>query len=291
MTRGPDFIIIGAMKCATTTLHGHLERLPGVFMANPKETSFFSDDDVYQKGIGWYRSLFDAASPADIRGESSTHYTKLPTHPKTVERMRKHLERVKLIYVMRHPVDRLVSQYIHEWSQREVSVPIDEAVQKHPRLAAYSQYAMQVEPFLQAYGSAQVLPVFFERLVSQPQSELERICGFIGYPGVVPRLDSEDGWANKSSQRVRKGFVRDLLMSRPLTNLRRRIIPQSVRDRFKRLFQVKQRPELSPRRAKELEAAFNEDLKRLGRWLGREIDCDNFKSVALQGPHEFRYDQ
>src|SRR5271167_2267183 len=98
----PDFVVIGAMKSATTTLHEQLARQPGFFMSRPKEPSFFSDDRVHARGWAWYSSLFRLAKPRDLRGESSTHYTKLPTHPRTVERMVRHLPRLKLIYVMRH---------------------------------------------------------------------------------------------------------------------------------------------------------------------------------------------
>ena len=102
----PDFVVIGAMKSATTTLHEQLARQPGVFMTRPKEPSFFSDDTVYARGWGWYGAHFRAARDGDLRGESSTHYSKLPTYPRTVERMARDLPHVKLIYLMRQPIDR-----------------------------------------------------------------------------------------------------------------------------------------------------------------------------------------
>src|SRR6185312_16834851 len=103
MCRPPDFMIIGAMKCATTTLHEQLARQPGLFMSRPKEPNFFSDDENYARGWAWYGSLFRPAGSADLRGESRTHYTKLPTYPRTVERIRRDLPRLKPIYGMRHP--------------------------------------------------------------------------------------------------------------------------------------------------------------------------------------------
>ena len=125
MSRWPDFIIIGAMKCATSTLHEQLALQPAIFMSEPKEPNFFSNDEEYSRGPAWYQGVFNNAPPTSLCGESSTHYTKLPTYPLTIERIRKHLPpTVKFIYIMRHPIDRLVSQYIHEWTQRLVDVPI-----------------------------------------------------------------------------------------------------------------------------------------------------------------------
>ena len=85
--RLPDFLIIGAMKSGTSTLQAQLAVQPGLFMTTPKEPNFFSDDDIYAKGIDWYRSLFDAAAAGDLKGEASTHYTKLPDYPDTVTRL------------------------------------------------------------------------------------------------------------------------------------------------------------------------------------------------------------
>ncbi|HTO70120.1 MAG TPA: sulfotransferase, partial [Myxococcota bacterium] len=79
--RLPDFAIIGAMKCGTSTLHEQLALRSGFFMSRPKEPNFFSDDDQYARGVGWYAGLFAGAAPGQLCGESSTHYTKLPTYP------------------------------------------------------------------------------------------------------------------------------------------------------------------------------------------------------------------
>ena len=117
----------------------------------------------------------------DLRGESSTHYTKLPDYPRTVDRMVRDLPRVKLIYVMRHPIERLMSQYVHEVTAGRIAVDVHEAIERHPELIEYSRYTMQLQPFLDAYGFEDVLPVFFPRLVRHSQAELERIGRFLDH--------------------------------------------------------------------------------------------------------------
>ena len=59
----PDYIVIGAMKCGTTTLAAQLGAQSGLFMTTPKEPNYFSDDDVFARGPDWYSALFDAAAP------------------------------------------------------------------------------------------------------------------------------------------------------------------------------------------------------------------------------------
>ncbi|MCI0364755.1 MAG: sulfotransferase domain-containing protein [Phycisphaerales bacterium] len=284
----PDFIIIGAMKCATSTLHEQLARQPGIFMSMPKEPYFFSNDEVWARGIDWYASLFAQAPTHALCGESSTHYTKLPTYPLTVHRMTKRLKTdTRFIYIMRHPIDRLISQYIHEWTQCVISSPIDQAIHQHPELIDYSCYAMQLEPYFEAYGQENVLPVFFDRLSSEPQPELERVCRFIGYDG-SPQWDAGVEGQNVSSQRMRASPLRDAIINLPgLKTLRRRLVPKPWRERVKTLWMMKQRPQLSDTNRDRLRAIFDKDLSLLGTWLGIDLSCENFKRVAKHSAPEW----
>ncbi|MEO1621284.1 MAG: sulfotransferase, partial [Cyanobacteria bacterium J06632_3] len=270
MANAPSFIIMGAMKCATTTLHEQLDAQPGVFMSELKEPNFFSDDDQYQKGMDWYLDLFAEAAPTDMCGESSTHYTKLPTFPNSVKRLEKHLPNVKLIYVMRHPVDRLVSQYIHEWSQKTVSGSLSQALKKRPELWQYSSYAMQLKPYLETFGAQNVLPVFFDRLKQFPQEELTRIGHFLGCEQPLV-WQSATGHRHASKERLRESAWRDALVNAPgLKTIRKNLVPKSVRLWVKGLWQMKERPQLNDAEQAELEAKLNQDLALLGRWLGCE---------------------
>ena len=283
-----DFIIIGAMKCATTTLHEQLAAQPGIFMSEPKEPNFFSNDSHYKQGINGYWTLFDSASAADLCGESSTHYTKLPTYPNTIERIQKHLPDVKVIYIMRHPIDRLVSQYIHEWTQKNVSVDINRALTKHPELIQYSQYSMQLRPYIDTFGPDRVLPIFVEKLRSQPQQELERVCRFIGYTA-TPTWQNQLNQQHVSSDRIRESVWRDFLVDNPvLSKIRQQFVPKAVRTWVRGWWQMKKRPEIEPAQMEHLQVIFDQDLAVLGSWLGMELTCRNFKSVVLTSPETWQ---
>ena len=129
----PDFIVIGAMKSATTTLHEQLARQPGIFMSRPKEPNFFSDDDVFARGFDWYGSLFEKAGRG-TSGASRARITRScrPTRD-TVDRLAAALPRVKVVYVMRHPIDRLLSHYGHEVTNGRTTLGVREAVDRRPR--------------------------------------------------------------------------------------------------------------------------------------------------------------
>jgi len=286
--RLPDFLIIGAMKSATSTLHDQLSYQSGIFMSDPKEIYFFSDDDVYENGMDWYTKHFLAAAEHDICGESSTHYTKLPTYPDTCKRLKEHLPSIKVIYVMRHPVDRLVSQYIHHWSEKEASGSLSEAIATMPILKSYSDYVEQLNPYIELYGKENILPVFFDSLRSNSQHELERIAQFLGYEGKVKWIE-DVGNKNVSSARMRKNPFRDWLVGLPVfSTIRKKFIPQSARDYVKRKFQMTERPQLTLQEKKMLEREFNPMLSELSGWFGLELNCENFKSVTQTAQIEWK---
>ncbi|WP_045826741.1 sulfotransferase family protein [Teredinibacter turnerae] len=284
-TRLPNFMIIGGMKCATSTLHDQLAQQPGFFMSTPKEPNYFSNDDVFANGESWYNQLFSDAGDAELVGESSTHYTKFPTYPQTLNRLEAHgLGQCKFIYVIRHPVDRLVSHYIHEWSQGVISSDIEKALQTNPELIDYSRYYFQLNHYLQRFDASQLMVVYFERLSSQSQQELERICQFLGYSG-APVWDDNMERKNVSAQRIRKFPFYDLVVeSKLMTSLRRNLVPRQLRDAVKAKLTMNKRPELSAQTRAKLEAVFNEDLAQLGKLVGTELNCTNFKDVAKNGP-------
>ena len=280
MNRWPDFVVMGAMKSATSTLHEQLSEQHGFFMSEEKEPNFFSNDDIYAKGLDWYASLFANAVPGDLCGESSTHYTKLPTYPHTSARMKAALPQLKLIYMMRHPIDRLISHYLHEQFEWRMQVPIEEAVDKHPELISYGCYSLQLDPFLEAYGAENILLIFFERFVLKGQEELERVCRFVGSQR-QPRWAEDLKASNVSSQRMRASYLRDTIVNAPvLRTIRKRLVPKAWRDRVKRLWQIRQRPQLSSTLVQRLEEVFDADLARLGRWLNIELSCRTFHELA-----------
>ena len=280
MSKLPHFIIIGAMKSATSTLQDQLIQQDGICMCDPKEPNFFSDDEQYNKGIDWYTSLFSDFSEEVLLGEASTHYTKLPVYPKTVERLNKHLSGTRYIYVMRHPIDRLISHYIHEWSMGNFKCDINEAICRYPELVSYSCYSTQLQPYFVTFGNESVLPVFFDRLISHSQTELERVCQFIDYK-LEPKWHHDLKAKNISNKRIRKFPLYGLLIeSKVAKMIRRNLVPKRIRNLVKSKLRMQHRPVINEKNMKELETIFNKDLAMLSKWLGKQINCSNFKDIT-----------
>ncbi len=281
-TRKPDFIIIGAMKSATSTLHEQLALQPDFFMSTPKEPFYFSDDEVFSQGREWYLNLFSNAEPNQLCGESSTHYTKLPDYPNTINRMKSELPKIKLIYVLRDPVERLISHYIHQWSQNVFHCDINEAIDRYDELVNYSRYAYQIQPYIETYGRDNILFVFNEALRIRPQAELERVAKFLGIEPNRVKWQEKLVEQNVSSQRVRRFNGYNLLVdSSVMTWLRRRLIPKCFRTRVRGLLSMRKKPEIIPSKLIELKRIFDEDLVNLSKILDQEFQTATFKDNAI----------
>ncbi len=181
----PNLLIIGAMKSGTTSRHDYLDTHPQIAMSEVKEPGYFVEELGLSKGEAWYLSLWDQASKYRYRGESSTHYTKLPVSQGVPERLFRFNPEARLIYIMRNPFDRVVSHYWHalrdQYHGGELR-PLLKAVKNDPGYLAFSDYARQLEPYFERFGKDTVLTLTFEALVEDPQREVDRIYRWLGLP-------------------------------------------------------------------------------------------------------------
>lgn len=270
----PDYIIIGAMKCGTTTLAAQLGAQAGFFMTDPKEPYYFSDDPVYAKGADWYADLFASAAPGDIKGEASTHYTKRPELPETVTRMKAALPDVRLVYMIRDPMARIVSHYIHEWSQGVLKASLAEALDSYGPLVDYGRYGWQVAPYIEAYGRDAILLTSLERMKADPGAELARVAAHIGFDGEVAWVEENEA-ENVSAARSRKLPMHGLLVDNPVaTALRQTLIPKGVRTWVREKRQYKGRPEIPVDRIPALQAQFLEDRDMLAGFFPGDPSLD-----------------
>ena len=179
----PNVVVIGAMKCGTTALHRYLDGHPQVSMAAIKEVNFFIGEEdpqvgQWDRGLGWYASLFDADTP--VRGESSPGYTS-PDHLEVPARMAQVVPDARLVYLVRHPVDRAMSQYLHHRRDGAERRPIEVALRDPAsQYVARSSYHERVQPFLRHFRREQLLVVVQERLLADPAVQLRRVYEHVG---------------------------------------------------------------------------------------------------------------
>src|SRR5579859_1592750 len=214
----PDFLVIGAPKAGTTALHTALAAHPGLFMSPVKEPKFFlTDGPPPTRGGGpgdvqtwrehvWrrddYEALFADAPAGALRGESTPFY--LYDHD-AQRRISELIPCVKMIVILRDPVERAHSNWTHLWSAglEPVSDFVRACAQEDVRVAAgwapfwhytrLGRYGEQLDRALSLFGREQVLVLRYRLLIDDPGAALDRICAFLGVAtGVLTEIPREN---------------------------------------------------------------------------------------------------
>lgn len=192
--RLPHFLIVGAMKAGTTTLYRDLCRSPQVFMPEQKEPNTlvrFGEPEAIRAD---YHDLFPRGSSGRIRGEASTAYTKRPRFDGVAERALAALgPHLKIVYIRREPVRRIVSHYRHDYQLHVIREPFSTALRSHRDLIDWTRYEWQIAPWKAAFGEANVLEIDLDDLSANRRLTVERVLTHIGAdPATLPPLDEAD---------------------------------------------------------------------------------------------------
>ncbi|GAA5143089.1 sulfotransferase [Nocardioides marinquilinus] len=234
----PDFLLVGAPKAGTTALHAALARHPDVFVSNPKEPKFWLCDDApppHWSGPGdrhsqqewvWraeeYAALFEPAEPHQVRGDCTPFYLwSRGAH----RRFGAALPEVRVVAVVRDPVDRAHSNWMHLWSDGLEPEPDfvsafglqDERVARgwapFWRYRDLGLYGEQLAHLYEHVPREQVLVLRYRDIVDEPVAAIDRTCRFLGIrEGLVTsiprdnaRAFAEPGWRTRTLGPVVRG--------------------------------------------------------------------------------------
>jgi len=175
----PNVIIIGAGKCGTTSLHTYLDLHPAIAMTREKELHFFANPEVWQRGLDWYSSQFDAHAP--VRGEASVKYTAWPKWKGVPERMASVVPEARLLYVVRDPIQRILSSWVHRYSDADESRPIRDVLEvlEGNDYVERSRYYRQLEQYLPFYEKSRIHVISSEALRANRRDVLAETFDFL----------------------------------------------------------------------------------------------------------------
>ena len=170
----PNFLVIGAAKCGTTSLCKLLGEHPDVFVSDPKEPHYFSSEIENPSRQSAYEELFRGAKGKGAVGEGSVSYSL----PKVIERAAMNIHRFipmcKLIYMVRHPISRIESDWRMRRHERRTPKSINEAVRKQENLLEIGMYWKNLSVYRSLFPDDQILILFLEDFSRNPHHELER---------------------------------------------------------------------------------------------------------------------
>lgn len=264
--RLPDFVVIGAMRAGTTSLARYLGAHPGIGMPSKKEIHFF--DWNWDRGLDWYRAAFADAAPGAIVGEATPIYM---VYADAMERMAAACPDLRLVAVLRDPVDRAFSHYNYNRMlgfeplsfegalAAEIDRPPATTDRRTYDYVERGRYLPQLERAATLYPCERLHVVLFEELVSRPRETYAAVCRFLGVDDAfVPSnlgetMNAHSAYRSKALARAIRALPKPL--QRPARRFNRTEIAYAPMAEATR---------------RTLEQRFAADNESLGAWLGRE---------------------
>ena len=292
----PNFLVVGAARSATTSLHYYLQQHPKITMSTVKEPNFFAFDhgtepprplihpgsDIVTKSVpdrAAYERLFAAAQPGDAVGEASPLYLYVPEAPEQIQRV---LGAPRLVAVLRNPIDRAYSHFLH--IRRDAA---DAAVESFRRACEQEMaggrepgrygegmhvlrmglYDVQIRRYLDRFGRDPLLVLAYDDVVGQPLRELHRICDHVGVERFA--FDTDTQYNRSGVTRSRVG-ARVTGVMRSLQPKAKAVLPASVAGALGRVRATFDRPDEAPPLPGDLRATLAEWFAPSVAWLEQE---------------------
>jgi hypothetical protein len=194
-TLSPNFLIIGAMKAGTTSLYNYLTKHPDIFLSVIKEPGYFLNpsDQTFRpeyKSANYVRfnlndtlllkKMLRGYRGQKMIGEASTHYTKIPEFGwETPKKCFELNPQMKFIYIIRHPLDRMISQYLHALKGKFTQAKFNEVIREDISYQNFSMYYLQLARYLEYFDKSQFKLIIFEEFIQNPLEGLQDIASFL----------------------------------------------------------------------------------------------------------------
>jgi hypothetical protein len=283
MLSGRYFFLIGAMKAGTSSVYQHLAAHPSIYAAPRKEPRFFSNPSPTDRDVAAYEALFAGRTSEAWAFEASTAYTKYPMLPGVADRISAALPDARFIYVIRHPVERICSAYLHNRAEGRESRRLEEAIwDAAQEYLNVSRYHLQISQYMRVFPRDRLLVLVFEEFVADVDATLAQVATFLG----LERAFDPVGTASQFNETAKKraplpglGSLKHLLdhlglpwrlrrwASRPLT----RPLPSKSDVLDARL------------RARILDE-LSDDILLLEAFMGRRLHCWDLGSLVQSRP-------
>lgn len=257
----PDFLGIGAQRAGTTWLHNCLKEHPALCLPSKKELHFF--DTNYENGLQWYREKFEPQQ-GQLVGEITPNYYH---HKDALARIKQDLPDVKLIYIIREPISRAVSQYELYKDNEFEGRTLEQLVDQKESLIEFSLQGKHLEHIYQQFDKSNVLVLFYDELNTQPEVFVKKVYEFLGVDSnFVPQF------LNKRVNRVvfprLQAFLKAIGLKWFIRALRRSPLAEPIKNMSK----TSSKPSLNQQLSEKLTTVFREDIQLIERLTNCKLD-------------------
>jgi hypothetical protein len=269
-----DFMLIGAQKAGTTSLAAQLAAHPQICFCKEKEPGYFHQTADWRAGLDAYHRLYDPR-PGQICGEASTFYTFYPEFRETHARLHAYNPALKLIYVMRQPVERVISHYTHNRVREIDTRPPEVAVFSDAAYVDRSRYGVQLRPYLETFGPDSLLLLIFEEYTADQISALRRVAGFLGIEAApFETTDTTPLHQSVGQPFLRSEALRNFTKTEVFQKMRG-VMPAAIRQPIRhRLLsnKIDEKPYFAPDVKQALWRLLEDDVYTVEGIMGRRLD-------------------
>jgi hypothetical protein len=282
MIKLPDFIIIGAGKCGTTSLQSYLNQHPQIYICPKKETYFFINDLVRSKLKTWgaitdikdYLKLFEQAPESSIVGEISTNYY---AYTESAKLIHKTIPKVKIIAILRDPSERAFSEYQMFVRNGNEKQDFASCLSENSRYVKRGFYHSKLLPFFEVFDSSQIKILLFDDFRENPIAFIQDLFRYIGVDDrFIPNISikSREGGLPKNK-------TWHSLLTKPnpirtsIANLLKPLMPLGFRQKIRSDLVKKNtyRVQLSSEEKNKLIGIYHQDILKLQSLIGRDLSA------------------
>lgn len=296
--KNPNFFIVGAPKCATSSLYSHLRMHPDIFLAHPKELNYFSSDIIIPdsiKDLKSYESLFTDADSQKAVGEASVWYMYSKV---AAGRIKEYSPDARIIAMIRNPVDMIYSYHSQRlWNKTEDITDFREAISAiddrkngkrlpenpYPVKGLYyidiARYHGQLRRYFDTFGEPKVHVIIFDDIKQNKDSVLTNALDFLGVESNSNIRIPDTGLTRNANKRTKSQTISRLLAHpppialkiartlMPANNLRRQLIQKL------RIMNTKweTRPAMDSSVQEELTSIYADEVEKLSELLKRDL--------------------
>jgi hypothetical protein len=275
-------MIVGAQKCATTSLYALLNRHPFIEGSSDKEPAFFALNDDWLSKLDYYHSLFEDNSSHVKHFEASTVYTFLPLRKIGIyEKVYSYNPNMKIIYLVRDPIHRIISSYMHAYERGWENQPIEKALILNRLYIDVSRYATQIRPWIKRFGPESVCIVDFDDLINNTSSTMEKVLHHVGVdPALYPPFDNSSSicHANKSigGRKLRRTYTNYSKFANRFQAVSPSLLTNIVRPvwrslAYNRARQFNAKPSLSPQMCQLIISMLDIEIDCTSCLLGKDL--------------------
>jgi hypothetical protein len=200
-------LLIGAMKAGTTALYRYLIQHPQIAAPRVKEPNVLSDPTKWRQGLEEYSKMWDwRPGEHRIALDASTGYTKLPVRLNAAVAAHVLPAEFRFLYMVRNPIARLRSQYLHSLAEGWIEKPIHAGLS--PDVVMFSNYQFQLQPYVAIHGRETIEVISYEAFAADARPTLRSICEFLAIDGGVA---FGDPGPQNSSERYRAKLLARLI--------------------------------------------------------------------------------